>query len=778
MATQKSIKSPTTEQQLIFTTEKIEEIRLKVEQGFKITRQEKYWAENYVLTKRDGIVFNLSEDETLEYIKCKMGIDNNDLPYIDPNSQKLKMSGIEYFSETYCKIKNELGEVKNIKLRDYQSDILNMFINNRFSILMASRQSSKTISSSMVILYYCIFENNKNILIGGNIGRTSEEILNKIKDIYYGLPFWLKPSVVVWNVNQVTFGDTKCRIKTTTTTKTASIGNTVDMLFLDEFAHVDNNIAESFYRSIYPTISSLKNSKIIITSTPNGYNLFWKLLSDAEKPPGDREKNNYVAKRVYWHQVPNRFVSYLRLNEHEIKKNNLTNEDIFNWVKSFGFEEEILDEKGFTKKDGLKLVINYDTNKEEIHIPNKLDYLPNEIKLLLESKEWDNPLSDLFRSFHYIKDETLPNGEIKEKRIRLLDLCDISSWKEDAIKDIGSLEAFNQEFDLQFLSGSRMVLDSNTMSKIEHNIEPFEWLEISQISAKSYVPYEKLTWIKNRHDLFNLPDAKKYHICISVDISEGLNGDYSVINIFRILPKEEKDWLVNITSLYDFFKLEQIGIFHCNLTSVQELSEILYILSFEVFNEDKIGIVFESNNWGGELCKSMREIFQGRNRYSSHVFFRYKHRVDAIKPDLGIKLRQNKNLYVKEYQKRIKQNDIIIHHQGTLQEMTKFIKKESVSGYTFSAENGSNDDICMTVVELSSIFDNVLFHDLINRFVSELDIKMRELIEKRLLLVPNKEGNDYTSLFNAQRLANIKRMNVINNMNNPYMNKGNYGWGM
>src|SRR5690606_12618238 len=98
--------------------------------------------------------------------------------------------------------------------------------------------------------------------------------------------------------SQITFGDTKCKIKTTATTKTAAIGNTVDLLYLDEFAHVPSNIAEDFYRSIYPTVSAIKNSKIIITSTPNGYNLFWKILNGAERPLGDKEKNTFASKRV------------------------------------------------------------------------------------------------------------------------------------------------------------------------------------------------------------------------------------------------------------------------------------------------------------------------------------------------------------------------------------------------------------------------------------------------------------------------------------------------
>jgi hypothetical protein len=140
------------EVQMVFTTEKIEEIKNKVDQGYKITRQEKYWAENNILTKRDGIIFTLSKEEQDEYFKCKLGIDTNDRPFLGMEGQILKQSGIEYFAEKYCKIKNELGRVSSIRLRDYQIDILNMIMDNRFTILNAARQIGKCVFPTTNIL--------------------------------------------------------------------------------------------------------------------------------------------------------------------------------------------------------------------------------------------------------------------------------------------------------------------------------------------------------------------------------------------------------------------------------------------------------------------------------------------------------------------------------------------------------------------------------------------------------------------------------------------------
>lgn len=760
------------ENQFIFTTEVVEKIREKFEDGYKISRQEKYWFSNLPLVKRAGLVFSYTDDELLEYTKCKFGIDEEGEPFIDDATQKLKQTGIQYFAEKYCMIKNEYGKIGNMRLRDYQNDILNLYTYNRFSILCGSRQIGKTITSAITILYYCLFETDKNIMIAANKKATTDEIISKIKDIYYYLPFFLKPGVINWNQSQITFGDTNCKIRSSAATKTAAIGFTIDLLFLDEFAHVAENVVEDYFRSIFPTVSNILNSKIIITSTPHGYNLFWKLLSDAERPDGDREKNEFNAMSVPWHKVSGRFVTYLRLDEYAMEKNNITKTELYNWIKDMGFDEEVLDEDGFLKTEGIKILKNNENNKTEIHIPNYDYSIPKNIKEVLETKEWENPLSDYFRSLNFIKNVTNPDGSVTEKHIKLLSLVDISSWKENAIKNIGSLDAFNQEYDLQFLSGAKMVLDSSIMNKIENNIESFEYIQIPEIDRSLFIDYEKLTWIKDRPDLFHLSNVKDYYVCASIDISEGLNGDYSVINIFRLIPKSPNDYPATVKNIYDFFKLEQIGIYHSNTTSVQELAELAYIIFFEFFSEDKVGVVVEANNWGNELTKTMREMFNGRNNYSSHIFMRYKHRQDALKTDIGIKLRQQKNMFVKSYQKALKRGDIIIHHELTFREMTKFIKKEIPSGYKFEAGAGAHDDIVMTLVELSTVFENVKFHDLVNNFMDSLPESVKKDIERLLLDAPNVEATDYSILQSSKNITPRPQYGMPVGNDNPFSSFG------
>ncbi len=138
-------------EKFIFTSDIIEKIQRKSDDGYKITRQEKFWFDNLPLVKRKGLVFSYSNDELLEYAKCKCGIDIDDNPFIDPETQILKQSGVQYFAEKYCMMKNEDGRVKNIRLRDYQNNILDLYTKNRFSILMGSRQIGKCVTGDTLV---------------------------------------------------------------------------------------------------------------------------------------------------------------------------------------------------------------------------------------------------------------------------------------------------------------------------------------------------------------------------------------------------------------------------------------------------------------------------------------------------------------------------------------------------------------------------------------------------------------------------------------------------
>lgn len=206
---------------------------------------------------------------------------------------------VVYFANRYASAMTDEG-IQKITLREYQVRTLTDFQQNRYVSLLASRQVGKTITSAIYITWYICFNVDRNVLILANKGATSKEIMEKIKDVYDRLPYFLKPGVNVNNVQTVYF-DNGCKIFAETTTKSSGRGKTVHLLYADEFAFVPDNIAEPFYTSIYPTLSSSKVSQIIITSTPNGPNLFYDLYMG-----GINGTNEYKASRIDWWEVPGR----------------------------------------------------------------------------------------------------------------------------------------------------------------------------------------------------------------------------------------------------------------------------------------------------------------------------------------------------------------------------------------------------------------------------------------------------------------------------------------
>ena len=248
--------------------------------------------------KSPNIVFEYTKEELEDLTRCA-----ND---------------VVYFANKFCYSMTDEG-VQQITLRPYQEDMLNNFQDNRFVIMLASRQIGKTVTSSIFIAWYLCFHYDRNVMIVANKMATTTEIVDKIKVIIKNLPFFIKPGVTTAGATGMKF-DNGCRLYSQATTKTAAIGFTIHLLYADEFAHIHPNFLSQFYRSIYPTLSSSKISRIIISSTPNGMNLFYELYTGALEA-----KNSYFPIRVDWWQVPGRDE---RWKKQEIA--NLGSEELFN----------------------------------------------------------------------------------------------------------------------------------------------------------------------------------------------------------------------------------------------------------------------------------------------------------------------------------------------------------------------------------------------------------------------------------------------------------------
>ena len=229
--------------------------------------------------KRDGIVTQWTNEEVLEYARCMK----------DPS----------YFATTYCKIISLDEGLVPFELYPYQEKMFDAFNTNRFNIVLACRQSGKSISSVAYLLWYALFHTEKTIAVMANKGATAREMLGRITLMLENLPFFLQPGCKALNKGSIEFSNNS-RIVAAATSGSSIRGMSVSLLYLDEFAFVEN--AAEFYTSTYPVISSGTNTKIIITSTANGIgNVFHKIWEGASQGI-----NEFKPFRVDWWDVPGR----------------------------------------------------------------------------------------------------------------------------------------------------------------------------------------------------------------------------------------------------------------------------------------------------------------------------------------------------------------------------------------------------------------------------------------------------------------------------------------
>ena len=229
--------------------------------------------------KRDGIVTNWTQEEVLEYARC--------------------MKDPAYFATQYCKIISLDEGLVPFELYPYQEKMFDAFNTNRFNIVLACRQSGKSISSVAYLLWYALFHTEKTIAVMANKGATAREMLGRITLMLENLPFFLQPGCKALNKGSIEFSNNS-RIVAAATSGSSIRGMSVSLLYLDEFAFVEN--AAEFYTSTYPVISSGKDTKIIITSTANGIgNVFHKIWEGASQGV-----NEFKPFRVDWWDVPGR----------------------------------------------------------------------------------------------------------------------------------------------------------------------------------------------------------------------------------------------------------------------------------------------------------------------------------------------------------------------------------------------------------------------------------------------------------------------------------------
>ena len=237
------------------------------------------------LLKAAGVEQQFAQEEIKEYIKCSQ----------DPI----------YFIKNYIQIVSLDKGLVPFDLWDFQEKVIQTVHNNRFVICKFPRQTGKSTTMIAYILHYVLFNDNMNVAVLANKLATARELLSRLQLAYEHLPKWLQQGVISWNKGSIEL-ENGSRIIASATSSSAVRGGSFNMIFLDEFAYVPHEVADEFFSSVYPTISSGTDTKILMVSTPRGMNLFYKYWRGANKKEGEPGKNTYVPIEVHWSQVPGR----------------------------------------------------------------------------------------------------------------------------------------------------------------------------------------------------------------------------------------------------------------------------------------------------------------------------------------------------------------------------------------------------------------------------------------------------------------------------------------
>jgi hypothetical protein len=505
--------------------------------------------------------------------------------------EKCKKS-LLHFAENYFYIIDPDEGKKIIPLFDYQVRLLKAFEIHKQNIVLSSRQSGKTTVMTILALHVACFENHKNVVIVANKEETAKNIFKRVKMAYEELPNWLKPGIKKWGDTSMELSNGSC-IEISTTTGNAARGKAVNLLLLDELAFIEpHSIVEDFWRSVYPTISRAKTSKILITSTPNGVgNLFHRIYTGATKG-----ENRFHYERIDWWEVPGR------------------------------------DEQ----------------------------------------------------------------------------------WKQEQIKDLGSYEAFSQEYGNEFLDNSQQSIDQELFDRLKNDCcDPLHILK-----EGSYKIWEEY-------------NPEKIYV-IGADVSEGVGLDASTMEILDITnPKE----------------IIQVAEYHNNKMGPSEFTNVIAEICGHWGNPL---LLIERNNQGTGVCDRMANEFMYQNLVSWGAKEAHKNKQNGMISHINSKYKAvlNQRYFVNEAQ------SVSFRSIECLKEFKNFVRYPNGS---WKAKAGEHDDRVMAVVWALM----ALYNDITELY---FDIKELDDCDKPLKIEPFDMGlNQYraaTSIYTNEEVEKIENSNL------------------
>lgn len=300
------------------------------------------------------------------------------------------------------------------------------------------------------------------------------------------------------------------------------------------------------------------------------------------------------------------------------------------------------------------------------------------------------------------------------------------AWYERELGNLGSEDAFNRQYGNEFVSSSNLLFSPATMKKlrkgitdyVHHDLEDFENIHINTEGFLSWHP---------DFDPEMARESDRY-FAFSIDIAEGNGGDYSVINIFEIVPIVEKqmELLLNPSSMQDFFGLKQVGVFRSNEHVIEDFAKILYTLAIEVFNPENLKMVIEYNTYGSILIKYLETIFPRRNEFDDETIVRFKHRHDARTLKQGIRVKSdNKPVMCQDLKKIAEQNRIVFDERTTVEEASMF---GTLKNGSYGGQHG-NDDVIMSCVTICQLFQTIDYADMVEELLDVIEPDLYENME-------------------------------------------------
>ena len=613
------------ENNYIWTTEKIDQLIDDINNGVKDIRKlgMSPFKDNDINLRRENLPFEYTPEEIEELSKCK--------------------ASVMYFALNYCVITTPKGRLilKDAGgLRDFQEQILKAYKENPLNILMASRQTGKTVTSAIFMLWFLLFHPEKTALCVADNFTTTKELIDKFRIALEGLPFFMKPGIDTINQSNVKF-DSNSRLVGRTTTKKSGIGLTVNLLYIDEFAHINEANLDEFYRAIFPTVTADPNGKIIITSTPNGKNKFWEIWKDAVN-----RSSSFYPLRVDWWQIKGR-------------------------------DEE---------------------------------------------------------------------------------------WKKKKIADLGSVEDFNQEYGLQFYSSDKLLLNSRDLKKLD--IIKQEYVNCNLILDEELSKFNDFIFFHKKYQNWTVDDFRsdESNYVFSIDTADGIGGDYSVLNIYKVIALPVKELLRKkeiIKNETDTISLVQVGYLRSNQIDINEFTIACEYIIYNIFNVDQTRIVLELNHKGDILLNQFRE----NDRYWPGQIIHTLHTQAAQTLKPGLRLGPtNKIKYCEKFKYLVTINRIIPNDEFTVNELGSFGKSK---GGLYRGQNG-NDDLAITSVNLSSLFESSQFWEIAVETYERAGDEYAKEVDEKIFSLNRKEGKN--SMFDFDE---IRRMNETKGSGQGKINQGN-----